>query len=203
MDAVQSQAILAALSDEVRGERQRIVDQAVRRARGAGYCEQFNAVMAQIMPEMTIDVGGYTVAVDSDGRPCASRHEDAWSYYGARDTRRIYDADGYDQHGFDRDGFDRTGYDVDGFDANDQGRSRSRTQRRTRWVDENGREQTRAERVYATGYGEHSCRDANGNLRPGRPATAEETAAEAEPLERYNPTTWAPAPVAAEQTVSA
>lgn len=201
MNTTQSKAILAALSDEVRAERQRVVDLAVRAARRSGYCEQFNVMIAELYPELTIEVGGYTVAVDTDGRPCASRHEDAWTYYGARDSRPSYGEDGYDRNGFDRDGFNRVGYDADGFDANDQGRSRSRTMRRTRWTDENGQEQAFAERVYSTGYGETTHRDAAGNLRPARPATAEEAIAEATEQERYNPTTWAPT-VAPQETPS-
>lgn len=209
MIETQAKAILAGLSPEARAERQRIVDAAVRAARDSQYCDTFNTIIARLMPEMVASIGGYRYALDSDGRCCAQRDSDqrsAWGYLmGENDSHgaETYDAGGYSlETGRDRDGFDRVGYDAEGFDANDRGRAYQRVQRRTRWTDEAGKEQTTAESVYLTGYGRYTMRDAEGNLRVGRPATEEELAAdEAARAERarllagrFNPTTWQPEP---------
>lgn len=193
--------VLAALSPEVLAERQRIVDAAVRAARGSGHCDTFNEMIGLVMPEMVTRVEGYNVALDSDGGSCRTREgQSIWAYYYGDEALPGFDANGYNASGFDRDGFNRVGHDAEGFDANDIGRARSRVTRRTRWLDDAGNEQVTNERWWSTGYGEYSMRDADGNARVGRPATPEEAAAEEAAAEairakygdRFNPTTWKP-----------
>lgn len=210
----EAKAILAALSPEALAERQRIVDLAVRAARESGYCDQFNRVIRQVMPEMLINIDGTWLALDSDGACCHST-QDAWEYMGSRHHRPEYGPDGYDIHDDrDRDGFNRVGYDRDGFDAEGRGTHYLRDNRpvpldrivsvRDEMNDttsgytpqtwrEQGYNDPYMERVYGTGYGQTSYRDADGNIRIGRPATPEEAAAEAGPDPvRFNPTTWQP-----------
>lgn len=190
MDEQQAKAALAALSPEARAERQRIVDEAVRYAARNGYCGTFNEIIRALMPEMIVEIGGSQMALDSQGRACHTEDQTVWEYH--KDQRPAYSENGYDQNGRDRDGFDQYGYDSRQYDANGMGRAMSREYRTTRWVDENGFAGEESERWYATGYGQYSARDAEGNLRPGRPATPEEVAAESVELERFNPTTWSP-----------
>lgn len=198
-------AVLSALSPEALAERQRIVDAAVRYARRSRYCETFNQLLRDLMPEMVVNIDGNYYALDSDGRACSqtedSDRRQVWDWYHGTYSNQadVFGEDGYNlATGFDRDGFSRVGYDADGFDVNDHGRAYQRVTRRTRWVDENGVEQSTVEQVYTTGYGRYSFRDAEGNLRVGRPATPEELAAEAatraeweaKNAGRFNPTTW-------------
>lgn len=206
--------ILAALSPEALAERQRIVDAAVREARDSSYCDTFNTIIRRLMPEMMVTIDGSHYAIDSDGRACAQPNSDTrnvWDWYNGvydAESQDQFNEDGYSPNGYDRDGFDRHGYDVEGFDANDHGRAYARAQRRTRWIDDNGQQQTRAEQVYVTGYGRSTGRDAQGNLRVGRAATEEELAAAAvqaaehaaKMAGRFNPTTWKPEPATAPVT---
>lgn len=196
MDVKEAKDILSQLTPEVRAERQRIVDAAVREARRAGYCETFDSIMSRVFPEMCIEINGYTVALDSEGRCCSSGNQTVWEYLNEEgDESEIFGEDGYNRYGIDRDGFDRFGYN-DGFDADGFSRSRSHDTRVTTWVDEDGTARSETERWYRTGYGYGTARDAAGNLRPGRPATPEEQAAAAmkaaAATERFNPTTWSP-----------
>lgn len=209
----EAKALLAALSPEALVERQRIVDAAVRAARESGYCDQFNRVMQSVMPEMLVNIEGVWLALDSDGCCCHST-QDAWTYMGSQRLRAEYGPDGYDRHSDrDRDGFNRLGYGRDGFDAEGRSSAYFRDERavdldriasvrketdpdvdgspRT-WRQE-GYSDPYMERVYLTGYGSTSYRDAEGNPRIGRGPTPEEAAAEAAPDERrFNPTTWRP-----------
>ena len=160
-------------------------------------------MLAHVLPEFVIETpDGYAYSYDSDGVDCR----------GYRVERRMgtrsapnFGEDGYDtETGFDRDGFNRTGYDSDGFDARGYGRAylkQRRWYKQTR--DESGAriyvpcsdtdpERYDSERVYITGYGTATNRDADGNYRPGRPATPEELAAEANAEPAFNPTTWKP-----------
>ena len=206
-------AILAALPPEALAERQRIIDAAVRAARETGYCDQFNRVVKLIMPEMLVNIEGTWLALDSDGACCHSS-QDAWEYMGSRRRRPEYGPDGYDVHDDrDRDGFNRLGYDREGFDAEGRGSHYLRDNRPVPldriamvrdemnptegYTPQTWREQGYTdpymERVYGSGYGSTSYRDAEGNIRVGRPATPEEEVAEAGPDPvRFNPTTWRP-----------
>jgi hypothetical protein len=203
MDVQSSREVLASLSPEVLAERQRIVDQAVRAARDTGYCEEFNRMLEHVLPEFVIESpDGYTFAFDSDGVDCRGyRVEQRMRYPSARH----YGDDGYDvETGYDRDGFSRTGYDSDGYDARGQGRAYLRARRWYKCTrdaegirvylpcDDTDPERYDQERVFITGYGSATNRDADGNLRPGRPATSEELAAEATQEPVFNPTTWKP-----------
>lgn len=204
MRETRAKEILSALPPEILKERQRIVDRAVREARGSGHCDTFNDMLARVFPEFIVSVDGYNVALDSDAGCCRSAEgQTVWAYYLGEPNPAIvgYNEEGYNAAGYDRDGFNGFGYDSEGFDANDMGRVRSRVSYRTRWTDPDGTQQSVSERRWSTGYGEYSMRDAAGNKRVGRPATPEEQAEEdrvkAEQAERYagrfNPTTWDPA----------
>lgn len=193
MNKSQAKAILASLHPEVLRERQRIVDTAVRAARDSGHCDTFNTMLARVLPEFTVNLGSYTVAMDSEGRGCSTRGDTVWAYYGVTSEGETFDERGFSRTtGLDRDGFDQFGYDADGFDAQDRGRAYQRVQRRTRWINTDGTEDMATEQVYVTGYGRHSGRDADGNQRLARAATPEELADEADNSTPWNPTTWVP-----------
>ena len=200
MDQTQAKAILSALSPEVLAERQRIVDAAVRAARDSGYCDQFNSMITLVLPEMTIDAGGYHFALNSEGRACNGTTLDRIiREYGG--GVKVFDpTTGYAQDGYDRDGFDALGYDREGFDAD--GVSKAFTRERVAYAYDRDRgEYIRDtavhgvydhEQMYRTGYGRSTHKDRDGNRRIGRPATPEEVAAESATSEPFNPTTWSP-----------
>lgn len=200
MNQTQAKAILSALSPEVLAERQRIVDVAVRAARDSGYCDQFNAMLYLVMPEMTIEAGGYHFALSSDGHGCnGNTLARIIRDYGG--GPKVYDpTTGYAPDGYDRDGFDVLGYDRDGYDAD--GVSKATTRERVAFAyDRNAGEYMRAtdvhgvydrEQMYRTGYGRSTQMDRDGNRRVGRAATPQEVAEESAIVEPFNPTTWAP-----------
>jgi hypothetical protein len=176
MDASQSRAALAAMSREERVALQKVVDRAVRVARNHQYCDTFNNILDEVLPEFVLtDQNGQPKAFASDDRSCnRARVEDL--------RPSSFDADGYDDHGYDRDGFNATGYNRQGYDAEGFTTSRDREgYYRTGYMSDG---------VYVSAKGVYTFPDREGNLRQGRPATAEEEAAEAAPA--YNPTTWAP-----------
>jgi hypothetical protein len=117
-----------AVAAAVLAAQMRIIDVAVRNARTAGWCEEFERIMGQLFPEGPPD--GSREFVDSDGLSCRGYDRDGYDRNGLdrggwnRDgyDRRGYDRDGYDRDGWDhtgynRDGYNRDGYDVDGFNA--------------------------------------------------------------------------------------
>jgi hypothetical protein len=204
MDIQRSRAVLESLSAEVLAERQRIVDQAVRAARDTGYCEEFNRMLEHVLPEFVIETpDGYSYSYDSEGVDCRGYRVERRMRY---PSSPHYGDDGYDSEtGLDRDGFNRSGYDVDGFDARGWGRAYLKERRWYKYTrdeetgnrlyvpcEENDPERYDRERVYLTGYGSATNRDADGNYRPGRPPTSEELAAEAAQEPAFNPTTWKP-----------
>src|SRR5689334_8380496 len=200
MDVQSSREVLASLSPEVLAERQRIVDQAVRAARSTGYCEEFNRMLEHVLPEFVIETpDGYAYSYDNEGVDCRGYRVERRMRYPSAPN---FGDDGYDvETGFDRDGFNRTGYDSEGFDARGQGRAYLRTRRWYKYArdgegraylpcDDTDPERYDQERVFITGYGSATNRDADGNLRQGRPATSEELAAETVREPAFNPTTW-------------
>ena len=200
MDQTQAKAILSALSPEVLAERQRIVDAAVRAARDSGYCDQFNSMIALVMPEMTIEAGSYHFALNSEGRSCNGNtlNRIIREYGGGP---KVYDPEtGYAPDGFDRDGFDVLGYDREGYDANGVTKAYMRERMEFAYDRDAGLyiRETDVHGVYdreqmtLTGYGRSTHMDRDGNRRVGRAATPEEVAAESANVEPFNPTTWQP-----------
>jgi hypothetical protein len=93
-DAVQSAVLAAQMA---------IIDAAVRQARNASWCGEFERIMDSLFPEGPPD--GSKEYVDSDGWSCRGLDRDG------------FDRDGMDRDGYDRDGYHReTGRDRSGFD---------------------------------------------------------------------------------------
>lgn len=92
----------------VLAEQRRLVDVAVRYARLNGYCNQVNAVLAELLPHMVVPNGRYgeLIAYDSNGCSC-----DGNRFAGAAP----FNEDGYAENGFDRDGINRRGENREGF----------------------------------------------------------------------------------------
>src|SRR5262245_17511803 len=193
MNQQEAKAILSALSPEARAERQRIVDEAVRFAMSSDYCDTFNHLIAQIMPEMVIeDNGGYFHAFNSDGEDCRGRHVDRINsgQIGPIITPDGYDANGYDRDGRDRRGLDRSARDEDGFTASydrdgylRNGFSYNETRRA--WADDYPDFDWAS---YGLGRTRYVYLNRDGNSRLGRPESPEDQAPEAP----FNPTTWSP-----------
>jgi hypothetical protein len=191
-----AKAILAALTPEARAERQRIVDAAVRYAARSDYCDTFNSLIAEILPEMAVeDANGYFHAFNSDGEDCRGRHVSRIldGFGGPIITPDGYDAQGYDRDGRDRRGMDRNGRDEDGFTVSydRDGYMRngfSYNETRRAWPEDypdfdwSEAGLTRVRYVYL---------DRDGNIRLGRPESPEDAVAEPP----FNPTTWQPATV--------
>jgi len=112
-----------AVAAAVLAAQMKIIDAAVRNARQAQWCEEFERIMRELFPNGSPD--GSAEFVDSDGVSCRGLDREGRDSEGF--DRQGWNRDGYNRRGFDRDGFnrdgfnrygrDRDGYDPQGFNA--------------------------------------------------------------------------------------
>lgn len=94
-------------------ERQRVIDIAARKARGSGWCEEFERIMEIVYPTQKPWLA-------SDGLDCRGYDREGYKPDGF--NRQGLDREGYDKSGYNVDGRDREGYDTVGFNADGVGR---------------------------------------------------------------------------------